>query len=224
MNDMAAVIAPKSNQTNADDFIAGPKTVTITAVEVRAGQEQPITVHYEGDNGKPYKPCKSMARVMVQAWGASSSEYAGKSMTLYRDPDVTWGGVKVGGIRISHMSHIKRDLALALSLNSKQRAMHIIKPLPMPKAEQAPQPDSRPAPEAEAFDQAAFVADMEAAIADAESVESLSIIWKGQKHGISRLMSADDAEFQRVKGLATQRRAELAAQNEMDEAAREAAQ
>ena len=134
MNDMAATIVPKSDQMNADDFITGPKTITILRVEVRPNQEQPVMVHYEGDGGKPYKPCKSMCRVMVQAWGADSANYAGKSMTLYRDTEVTWGGVKVGGIRISHMSHIDRDLAMALSMSKSKRQMVMIKRLQQPAA------------------------------------------------------------------------------------------
>ena len=70
--DMSPVIIPKSDQLNSDDLIVGPITIKITDVIIRAGQEQPISIHYEGDNGKPYKACKSMCRVMVSAWGADS--------------------------------------------------------------------------------------------------------------------------------------------------------
>jgi len=51
MNDMASVIIPKSDQINADDLIAGPITITITGVSIRPGQEQPISISFEGDNG-----------------------------------------------------------------------------------------------------------------------------------------------------------------------------
>ena len=53
MGDMAPTIIPKSDQTNADDLISGPITIKITGVDIRGGQEQPISIHYEGDNGKP---------------------------------------------------------------------------------------------------------------------------------------------------------------------------
>ena len=111
---MRSVIIPKSDQINADDLIGGPITVTITRVEIRPGTEQPVSIFFENDNGKPYKPCKSMARVMVHCWGPDANEYTGKSMTLYCDPKVLWGGMPVGGIRISHMTGLTGTLYFSL--------------------------------------------------------------------------------------------------------------
>jgi hypothetical protein len=119
--DMTAVIQPKSDQINADDLIAGPMTVTIEGVSIRAGDEQPVSVRLAGMT-KVYRPCKSMARVMVQAWGADAAKYAGRSLTLYRDPKVKWGGLEVGGIRISHMSHIEAPMTLMLTQSKANRA------------------------------------------------------------------------------------------------------
>jgi hypothetical protein len=129
MTDMTQVIKPKSDQINADDLIAGDMTVKITRVDVRGGQEQPVSIHFEGDNGKPYKPCKSMCRVLVFIWGADAKEYVGKSMTMYRDAKVTWGGMEVGGIRISHMSHMDKPVTMALTASKSKRAMHTVNPL-----------------------------------------------------------------------------------------------
>lgn len=129
MNDMSRVITPKSDQLNSDDLLTGPKTIKITGVTIKGGQDQPISIHYEGDNGKPYKACKSMCRVMVAAWGADSSKYAGRSMTLYNDPKVRWAGMEVGGIRISHMSHIENTLTMALTVTKGNKKPYVIKPL-----------------------------------------------------------------------------------------------
>lgn len=129
MNDMRAVIVPKSDQLNADDLLAGPITITINKVTIRPGTEQPVSVFFDGDNGKPYKCCKSMARVMVHCWGADANEYVGRSMTLYCDPTVKWGGLEVGGIRISHMSHIPRGVTMALTATKGQRKPFVVKPL-----------------------------------------------------------------------------------------------
>lgn len=129
MSDMSAVIVPKSDQMNADDLIAGPMTIKITGVTIRGGQEQPISISYEGDNGKPYKACKSMCRVMVTAWGADSSKYVGRSLTLYCDPKVKWGGMEVGGIRISHMSDISSPLTMALTATRGSRKPFHVEPL-----------------------------------------------------------------------------------------------
>lgn len=130
MTDLSKTIAPKSDQLNADDMIAGPLTITITSVSANPGNaEQPVSVSFEGDGGKPYRPCKSMRRVMVAIWGADGNQYIGRSMTLYRDPDVTWGGMKVGGIRISHMSGMDKAVTMALTATQKQRKPFTVKPL-----------------------------------------------------------------------------------------------
>lgn len=133
-HDMSKVIAPKSDQMNADDLVAGPRTIRVTGVDIKAG-EQPISVHFEGDNGKPWKPCKTTARLMVAAWGPDASQYKGRSLTLYRDPTVKWAGMEVGGIRISHMSHIDADMVYAATVTKGKRAPIRVKPL---KAEVAP--------------------------------------------------------------------------------------
>lgn len=134
MVDMSKTIEPKSDQLNADDLIAGPKTITITGVTGSETPEQPVSVAFDGDGGKPYKPCKSMRRVMVHCWGADATQYKGRSMTLYCDPDVTFGGMKVGGIRIGHMSHIDGTHHLMLTASKAKRKPFVVKPLDTPKA------------------------------------------------------------------------------------------
>lgn len=134
MTDMTKTIAPKSDQMNADDLIGGSVTIRVTGVKLCGEADQPIAIHYEGDNGKPFKPCKSMRRVMVNAWGGDGNQYAGRSMTLYRDDKVQFGGLAVGGIRISHMSHIDRDITMALTASRANRKPFTVKPL---KAEAA---------------------------------------------------------------------------------------
>lgn len=129
MNDMRAVIVPKSDQLNADDLLIGPITITIRDVTIRPGTEQPVSIFYEGDEGKPYKCCKSMARVMVKCWGEDANKYIGRSLTLYCDPKVKWGGMEVGGIRISHMSHINRDMVMALTVTKGNKKPFTVKPL-----------------------------------------------------------------------------------------------
>lgn len=137
MNDMNRAIVPKSDQLNADDLLAGPITIKVTGVSIKHTPEQPVAVNYEGDSGKPYKPCKSMCRVMVNAWGADSSKYAGRSMTLFCDPKVRWGGMEVGGIRISHMSHLDGAMTMALTMSKGSRKPFVVKPLATPAAKPA---------------------------------------------------------------------------------------
>ena len=129
MSDLAATIAPKSDQLNADDLIAGPITITITEVKVKPGDEQPASIYFEGDNGKPFKACKSMRRLLVMLWGPKSDAYRGRGLTLYRDPSVRFGNDEVGGIRISHMSHIDGPKTVALTATRGRRKPYTVKPL-----------------------------------------------------------------------------------------------
>lgn len=129
MTDLSKTIAPKSDQMNSDDLISGPITVKVSRVTGTEGDAQPISIHYEGDKGKPYKPCKSMRRVLVMVWGDQGNEYVGRSMTLYRDEKVIFGGIAVGGIRISHMSGLEKDFTMALTTTRASRKPYTVKPL-----------------------------------------------------------------------------------------------
>jgi hypothetical protein len=129
VTDITKTCEPKSDQLNADDLIGGRTiTIKITAVSLLAG-DQPVSLNYEGDQGKPYKPCKSMRRVLVNAWGSDGNKYVGRSLTLYRDDKVTFGGVAVGGIRISHMSDIPETMTVALTATRAIRKPFTVKPL-----------------------------------------------------------------------------------------------
>lgn len=128
MSDMSAVITPKSDQWNYDDFQTGPMTFKIKSVNVKGGQDQPVDITVDG-SPKFYRPCKSMARVLVAAWGADSSQYVGRSLTLYGDPKVKWGGMEVGGIRISHMSDIQDKMVMALTATRGSKKPYTVMPL-----------------------------------------------------------------------------------------------
>lgn len=128
--DMTASIEPRSDQLNAEDLLTGPRTVTITAVK-RGTDEQPVNiVTAEFGHGRPYKPSKTMRRVLVAAWGPDASVYVGRRLMIYRDPEITFGKDKVGGIRISAMSHIPSRLSLALTVTRGRRAPFVVDPLP----------------------------------------------------------------------------------------------
>jgi hypothetical protein len=130
MVDMSKFIAAKSDQLNADDLMSGPQTITITRVTASPdAAEQPVAIHYEGGEGRPWKPCKTMRRVLVAMWGKDASQYPGRSLTLYRDPTVAFGGLQVGGIRVSHMSDIDGDQTVALLVTRGRKAPFKIKPL-----------------------------------------------------------------------------------------------
>ena len=131
--DMSQSIEPRSDQLNADDLIAGPITVKIMAV-TSGTAEQPVNVELEEYPGRPFKPSKSMRRVLVAAWGRDSGAYIGQQLTLYRDPEVTFGREKVGGIRISHMTGITAPLTVPLTVTRGKRRQFTVQPLTLATA------------------------------------------------------------------------------------------
>lgn len=127
-------IDPKVDQLTADHLIGRSLTIRVTAVKLNGG-DQPCDIHYEQDGGLPYRPGKSMRRVLVHVWGGDVNKYVGRSMRLYRDDDVQFGGLKVGGIRISHMSHI--DSPQTLALTAKKGSKKAFKVLPLVEEKKA---------------------------------------------------------------------------------------
>jgi hypothetical protein len=134
--DLSQSIVPKSDQINAEDLLTGPRTFTIEKVEPGSA-EQPVNIHLVELPGRPYRPSKSMLRVLVSAWGAEASEYAGRRLTLFRNPEIKFGGATVGGIEISEMSHIKKRLTVSLMVTRGKRKPFSVDPLP-----DAPKPDT----------------------------------------------------------------------------------
>lgn len=125
--DVTKAIEARSDQLNADDLVE-PRTIKITKVTVKDG-DQPISVFYEGDNGKPWKPSKTGSRCLAYVWGSNASNWIGLSCTIYRDPDITWGGAKVGGVMPSHMEGLEKPVTLMLAKTRGKKAPIVLKPL-----------------------------------------------------------------------------------------------
>lgn len=139
MVDMSKFVEAKSDQLNADDLIGAPRTITITRVTGNDG-DQPVSIFYQGDNGKPFKPCKTIRRILMGVWGRYANEYVGKSMTIYRDDSVQFGGLATGGIRISHMSDIDKETVVVVMKSKGKKAGVKILPLVQEQRQQR-QPD-----------------------------------------------------------------------------------
>lgn len=135
--DVSSTIVPKSDQINAEDFLSGPGTFTVDRVS-KGSTEQPVDVHLVETPGRAYRPSKSMRRVLIAAWGKDASQWAGRRLTLYRDPEVRFGGQAIGGIKISHLSHIEKRLELALTVTRGKRAPHVVDPIPAAAARSGP--------------------------------------------------------------------------------------
>jgi hypothetical protein len=180
--DVMDTIAPKSDQQNYDDYQAGPKTVTVADVKLPGG-DQPMHVHLVEFPGRPFKPAKSMRRVLVNVWGPDTASWAGRSLTLYGDPDVKFGGQTVGGIRIAAMSHIEKPVTVSLTVTRGKRAPFTVQPLAV-----GPDP-----------------AQVDAAIADitsAESLPALKAAWElAGKRGVANVPAVIAAKDERKEAL-----------------------
>jgi hypothetical protein len=124
-DDITPFIVAKSDQLNADDLVGGPITVRIEAFHITGGPEQPVTLKISGDH-KPWKPCKTTMRVLAFLWGTSAQAWVGRTVRLFRDPEVKWAGVEVGGIRISGMSDIKGPQNVTLATSKKAKSVQRI--------------------------------------------------------------------------------------------------
>lgn len=143
--DVTQAIAPRSDQLNADDFLPADErgARTFTIADVRAGTtEQPIRVFLvEGPEGRPYLPAKTMLKLMSIAWGKESDNWVGKRLTLYCDPEIMFGPMKMGGIRISHMSGIgRKPMTANLQSTRARRAPWTVLPLADDTPVKAPGP------------------------------------------------------------------------------------
>lgn len=163
--DLSETIAPKSDQLNAEDMLTGPRVVTVEKVTRGGSAEQPVDIHLVEFPGRPFKPCKSMRRVLVAAWGSDAKGYTGRRMMLYNDPSVRFGGQSTGGIRISALSDIEQRITLALTVTRGKRAPFVVEPLP----------DAPPSIDPDA------VAEFERRIADASSIQELDAVARDLK-------------------------------------------
>jgi hypothetical protein len=126
--DLTESIAPRSDQINADDLVGGPITYTIR--EVIAGKAESPFDFLLIETDRAYRPSKTMRRVIVNAWGPEASNYAGRRLTLYREPTIKFGGATVGGIRVSHMSHIDGPKSVRVQTSRGNREEFTEDPLP----------------------------------------------------------------------------------------------
>lgn len=126
-------IEPNSDQINYDDVASKPITDEVVGLE-RGTKDQPVIVRLKMH--RPYKPCKSMRRVLIAAWSDKGKDWIGQSLTLCGDPSVKFGGVEVGGVRISHLTGIDKPLTMMLTTTRSKRAKYTVQPLVINKAAQ----------------------------------------------------------------------------------------
>lgn len=133
--DISDTLAPNSDQLDAVDLLGGPQTFTVDRV-TKGNAEQPIQVHF-AEFPRPWRPGVNQRRVLGNTWGTDSTAWAGRRLTLFCDQEVAYGGQKVGGIRVSHMSHIEKRTGTPIIPTRGKSTIYNVDPL----RETAPAPD-----------------------------------------------------------------------------------
>lgn len=171
--DITDTLAPTSDQLDAIELVAGPRTFQIESVS-KGDIEQPVNVHFV-DFPRPWRPSKGMRRVLAACWGVDASKWAGRRVKLFFDPEVTFGKEKPGGTRIAALSHIDRAQKVPLLISRGKSAMHTVDPLTEP----APEPVGPTAQD----------------VAAATQVDTLRAWWKSATPDVKALIEARVTEL-----------------------------
>ena len=126
--DITDTLAPDSTQLDAIDLLGGPRIFTVSGV-AKNNAEQPLNVTL-AEFPRVWRPGKSMRRVLAACWGTDASQWTGRRVELYCDPDVPFGKEKVGGTRISRLSHISGVQRVPLLVSRGKSAIYTVEPLP----------------------------------------------------------------------------------------------
>lgn len=122
MANFMQTLEAKSDQLNATDIMGIDLVIRIRDAQLTGNKEQPLSIYFDGDNNRPWKPSKGMRRVLAAGWGADTENLIGKFVKLHFDETVKYAGKEVGGIRIKAMSDIdKRGMVVVEAINRQQR-------------------------------------------------------------------------------------------------------
>lgn len=126
--DISDTLAPNGDQLDAIELAGGPRIFTISDVS-KGNAEQPVNVHL-AEFPRPWRPGKSMRRVLAACWGTDASVWVGRRVELFLDPEVTFGKDKPGGTRVSRLSHIDAPKRVPLLVARGKSAIFTVDPLP----------------------------------------------------------------------------------------------
>jgi hypothetical protein len=129
--DIKAAIAPRSDQLNYVDFMAGPDTFTIERTEDYRDEKggTRVAIHMVERPGRPFKPSATNLRLIAIGWGDDDTGWPGRRITLGGDPEVTFGREKVGGIRVLALSDIAQPYTAKLPITRGKKAEYRVERL-----------------------------------------------------------------------------------------------
>lgn len=125
--DITDTLAPKSDQLDAVDLAGGPRVFTVDRVS-KGSSDQPVQVHLV-EFPRVWRPSKGMRRVLAAGWGTDASQWTGRKVRLFCDTEVTFGNERVGGSRVSHLSHIAETLPVPEIIKRGKTSVYTVEPL-----------------------------------------------------------------------------------------------
>lgn len=191
LDDMSLVTITKSDQLNAVDLLNEPRIITIRKVVLHKNAPQKASFFYEGDDNKPYKPCKGMRDIIMckYGWGKKTGNYLGKSLELFHNPEVVYAGQAVGGIEISGMSDIEKDFTVSINVTKGKRKAVKIKKLALLSAVQAINTSTKPAP-SDAAKLTAAKKKADEIIAEIQTSEDVNVVVEKYRDTLDRFEKA----------------------------------
>lgn len=161
MADIRAAIEPLSDRQNATDYMAGPKTFTITGVSDYRDEKgrAKVNIHLAESPDRPFKPSATNLRLIAIGWGEDDAAWAGRRIELSLDPEVTFGREKVGGIRVTALSDMPQPFTAKLPVTRGKKAEYRVTALSAAPTPYAPSRD--------------FIAEVQAA----ESTDAKRAVW-----------------------------------------------
>jgi hypothetical protein len=134
-----------------------------------------------------------MARAMVLAWSITEEgQMVGRSVTVYRDPDVDFGDKKsIGGVRISHMSNLDKHITIMLTVSRGKKGQFTFQPLAATQ-------------HAEPFDVLSAGMAVESALKAATDKAGLTATWKDNARTLADIKAANSDAHAKLVRLSQQ--------------------
>ena len=125
MANIAKAIEPKSDQQNAVDYqTGGPRVFTVAGTSDYLDEKRrpKVAIHLVEAPDRPFKPSATNLRLMVIGWGQDDAAWTGRRIKLDLDPEVRFGGEKVGGIRVVALSNMEQPFTAKLPTTRGKKA------------------------------------------------------------------------------------------------------
>lgn len=122
----------KTDQLNYEHFLGGSITFKVSRIGSKKDQgKKKLLIYMEGHEGTPFVPCMGMIKCLSSpdGWGEKLADWVGRSITLFGDSKVMFGAKEIGGVRVSHISHIAADYVTKITERRGVRIDYLIRKL-----------------------------------------------------------------------------------------------